>query len=63
MTDESTLLSDQVFQLNTFLWALEELPEELGQGEVQPVLRRAATTSARSGGASSCRAMRSRSLR
>jgi|GEM_PF-1899597 len=27
MTDESTLLSDQVFQLNTFLWALEELPE------------------------------------
>ena len=41
MTDESTLLSDQVFQLNTFLWALEELPAEPGMGEVQPVLRQA----------------------
>lgn len=38
MTDESSLLSDQVFQLNTFLWALEELPDK---GEAQPVLRQA----------------------
>ena len=27
MTSETTLLSDPVFQLNTFLWALEDLPE------------------------------------
>ena len=37
MTDESTLLSDQVFQLNTLLWALEELPTEPEM--VRPVLR------------------------
>ena len=41
MTDESTLLSDQVFQLNTFLWALEDLPTEPVEGETQPVLRQA----------------------
>ena len=41
MTDESTLLSDQVFQLNTLLWALEELPTETEMGGVQPVLRQA----------------------
>ena len=39
MTDESTLLSDQVFQLNTILWALEELPEELEQGIVDRTLK------------------------
>ena len=38
MTAEDTLLSDQVFQLNTFLWALEDLPEN---GQTQPVLRQA----------------------
>lgn len=38
MTSESTLVSDQVFQLNTLLWALEELPE---QSRIQPVLRNA----------------------
>ncbi len=38
MTDASTLLSDQVFQLNTFLWALEDLPDE---SQIQPVLRQA----------------------
>lgn len=38
MTDESVLLSDQVFQLNTFLWALEELPDN---SDVQPILRQA----------------------
>lgn len=38
MTDEATLLSDQVFQLNTFLWALEDLPTD---GDVRPVLRQA----------------------
>ncbi|MDE0066156.1 MAG: hypothetical protein OXN44_04695 [Acidimicrobiaceae bacterium] len=38
MTDESALLSDQVFQLNTFLWALEELPEN---SDARPVLREA----------------------
>lgn len=38
MTDESTLLADQVFQLNTLLWALEDLPDK---GETQPVLRQA----------------------
>ena len=38
MNDESTLLADQVFQLNTLLWALEELPDK---GEIQPVLRQA----------------------
>ena len=26
MTSETTLLSDPVFQLNAFLWALEDLP-------------------------------------
>lgn len=41
MTDESTLLSDQVFQLNTLLWALEDLPTEPEMGEVRPVLRQA----------------------
>ena len=38
MTSEDTLLSDQVFQLNTFLWALEDLPEN---SPTQPVLRQA----------------------
>ncbi len=38
MTAEDTLLSDQVFQLNTFLWALEDLPEN---GQTRPVLRQA----------------------
>ncbi len=38
MTDESVLLSDQVFQLNTFLWALEDLPEN---SDARPVLREA----------------------
>ncbi len=41
MTDESTLLSDQVFQLNTFLWALEDLPTEPVEEETRPVLRQA----------------------
>lgn len=36
MTNETTLLSDQVFQLNAFLWALEDLP---APGKIQPVLR------------------------
>lgn len=36
MTTKSNLLSDQVFQLNTFLWSLENLPE---QGPVRPVLQ------------------------
>jgi len=35
---ESILLSDQVFQLNTFLWALEDLPKD---SDIQPVLRQA----------------------
>ena len=38
MTSEETLLSDQVFQLNTFLWALKGLPTD---GPVEPVLQRA----------------------
>jgi len=38
MISEDTLLSDQVFQLNTFLWALQDLPEN---NAIQPVLRRA----------------------
>ena len=38
MTSEATLLSDQVFQLNTFLWALKGLPTD---GPVEPVLQRA----------------------
>ncbi len=38
MTDDSVLLSDQVFQLNTFLWALEDIPEG---GPNEPVLSRA----------------------
>ena len=38
MTSDATLLSDQVFQLNTFLWALEDLPEG---GATEPVLRNA----------------------
>ena len=38
MIDTKTLLSDQVFQLNTFLWALQELPES---SQIEPVLRRA----------------------
>ena len=38
MNDETTLLADQVFQLNTLLWALQELPDK---GEIQPVLRQA----------------------
>ncbi len=38
MSDEPKLLADQVFQLNTLLWALEELPDK---GEIQPVLRQA----------------------
>ena len=38
MIDTKTLLSDQVFQLNTFLWALQELPES---SQIQPVLRQA----------------------
>lgn len=36
--DESILLSDQVFQLNTFLWTLEDLPKG---SDIQPVLRQA----------------------
>ena len=36
MTSENALLSDQVFQLNAFLWALEDLPS---LGENRPVLR------------------------
>lgn len=36
MTSDATLLSDPVFQLNTLLWALEELPEGL---HIRPVLR------------------------
>jgi len=27
MTEAETLLSDQVFQLNTILWALQDLPD------------------------------------
>ena len=38
MIGTKTLLSDQVFQLNTFLWALQELPES---SQIQPVLRQA----------------------
>lgn len=38
MTDTKTLLSDQVFQLNTFLWSLQDLPES---SHIQPVLRQA----------------------
>lgn len=34
--DEATLLSDQVFQLNVFLWAVEALPRD---GPIRPVLR------------------------
>ena len=36
MTSETGLLSDQVFQLNAFLWALEDLP---APGRIRPVLR------------------------
>ncbi|MDE0170999.1 MAG: hypothetical protein OXS29_16075 [bacterium] len=36
MTSETTLLSDQVFQLNAFLWALEDLP---ASGKIRPALR------------------------
>lgn len=39
MTDDTVLLTDPVFQLNTFLWALEDLPE--ARGEIHPVLRTA----------------------
>ena len=39
MTPSATLLSDQVFQLNTLLWALEQVPGEAGP--VDPVLRSA----------------------
>lgn len=38
MTDTSRLLSDQVFQLNTLLWTVRDLPAD---GPVDPVLRRA----------------------
>lgn len=38
MTNDSDLLSDPVFQLNVFLWALEDLPDEI---QVRPVLRQA----------------------
>lgn len=38
MIEGSVLVSDQVFQLNTFLWALEDLPDD---GQVRPVLRQA----------------------
>ena len=38
MIDNSILLSDQVFQLNTFLWALEDLPVN---SATRPVLREA----------------------
>ncbi len=38
MTSEDVLLSDQVFQLNIFLWALQELPKK---SQIQPVLRQA----------------------
>ena len=41
LVDDSILLSDQVFQLNTFLWALEDLPEDSDIQPVQPVLRQA----------------------
>lgn len=36
MTSDTVLLSDQVFQLNTFIWALEDLPNA---NEIKPVLR------------------------
>lgn len=39
MTDDTVLLTDPVFQLNTFLWALEDLPE--ARAEIHPVLRTA----------------------
>lgn len=38
MIDTRTLLSDQVFQLNTFLWSLQDLPES---SQIRPILRRA----------------------
>ena len=38
MIDQTGLLSDPVFQLNTMLWALEELPDA---GPIHPVLRNA----------------------
>lgn len=36
--EDVALISDQVFQLNTLLWALEELPET---GQISPVLKQA----------------------
>lgn len=38
MTANTVLASDPVFQLNVFLWALEDLP---GTGSINPVLRKA----------------------
>jgi hypothetical protein len=38
LIDHTALLSDPVFQLNTMLWALEELPDA---GQIHPVLRNA----------------------
>ena len=38
MTSKNKLLSDQVFQINTLLWALQGLPTD---GPVEPVLQRA----------------------
>lgn len=38
MTRGADLLTDPVFQLNAFLWALEDLP---AQGKIRPVLRNA----------------------
>lgn len=39
MTDRAILVADPVFQLNAFLWALEDIPS--GVGEIHPVLRSA----------------------
>ncbi len=38
MTNNEALLSDQVFQLNAFLWALSDIPSG---GPIEPVLRKA----------------------
>ena len=38
MSNESELLSDPVFQLNVFLWALQDHPDEV---QIRPVLRQA----------------------
>ena len=38
MTTDDVLISDQVFQLNTFLWALQDVPSN---SQIKPILREA----------------------